>query len=184
MSNKSFIKTIALPYAEALIKLTEENTATLDLAKDIEAMNQILFQSEELWNLIVNPLIHRKSKQQIISHLFSEQVSNIIINFLFVVIDRKRISFLKEIFQAYFELRCSSQSIKLIQIYTAATLTVEQQYVLTNKLQSLTNSKNVELDIIIDPSLIGGLVIKIDSKVIDLSLHGQLQAMSVFLQAD
>lgn len=181
MSNKNFVKTIALPYAEALSELTNKLHESSDFLKDVETIYQVLLESEDLVHFFSNPLIHQHSKKTVVSNLFSGQVNDVIINFLFVIIDRKRISFLKEILQLYFKLNLSSQSRKLAYVYTVKKLSIEQQEVLIERLRSLTNSRTIELNIVIDPTLIAGLIIKIDSKVIDLSLYGQLQSIATFL---
>lgn len=184
MSSKNFIRTAILPYAEALHDLTHTRLDNSLLTQDIESIYQILLQSKDLVNLLSNPLISTKSKKEIVINLFSGQIHDIIVNFVFVVIDRKRILFLREILELYFELNFASESIIFADIYSVEQLTLEQQHVLIEKLQNITNTMQVKLRIIIDSSLIGGLIIKIGSKVIDVSLRGQLQAMSSFLQAN
>lgn len=184
MSNKNFVKTIALPYAEALIELTSTLQDNSEFVRDVETIYQVLSESEELRHFLSNPLVNKQSKKIVISRLFTEQIHNILINFLFIVIDKNRVSFLKEILQLYFELSLSTKSSKLVHVYTVRKLNLEQQQALMKKLEILTGSRTVQLDVIIDPSLIAGLILKVNSKVIDVSLYGQLQSMAVFLQTN
>nr|YP_009296404.1 ATP synthase CF1 delta subunit [Thorea hispida]AOM65339.1 ATP synthase CF1 delta subunit [Thorea hispida]ARX95899.1 ATP synthase delta chain [Thorea hispida]UNJ79184.1 ATP synthase CF1 delta subunit [Thorea hispida] len=184
MSNKNFVRTISLPYAEALIDLTNSLQDKSKFSKDLEDIYLVVSKSKDLRLFLSNPLINKPSKKIVISNLFAKQINPIIINFLFVILDKKRISFLKEILELYFQLYFSTQSSKLAHVYTVQKFTLEQQEALIEKLQTLTKSQKVQLDIIIDPSLVAGLIIKIDSQIIDVSLHGQLQSMATFLHSN
>jgi F-type H+-transporting ATPase subunit delta len=72
-------------------------------------------------------------------------------------------------------------SIKMIEVSSAFKFTNRQKNTLVKKLKQLTKAREVRLVLTIDPSLIGGFVIKTDSRVIDLSIKGQLQQLAKHL---
>ena len=96
--------------------------------------------------------------------------------------DRKRISIIQNILLKYFELEDKIQSITTAEVMTAVQLTDKQKNKLIKKLEIMTDSNQVNLNIIIDSNLIAGLKIQIGSKVIDASLKNQIAQMAYFLQ--
>ena len=81
----------------------------------------------------------------------------------------------------YLELYRESRNISLAHVRTAKALTDTQQASLTTKVQSMVGSGSVEIDLTIDPTLIGGFVINVGSQVIDASLSGQVRRLGLSL---
>jgi F-type H+-transporting ATPase subunit delta len=181
MSKQTLVSKIALPYAEALINLIQKSKIIEQANKDIITIQNIISESNQLNIFFANPLIKPSLKKDIIKQLFSGQVSDIILSFLLVLVDRKRIALLDAILIKYFELISIVNSVVIADIKSAISLTADQENNLIQKLEIITGSKTVKLQIIIDSELIAGFTIKIGSKVIDTSLKGQLKEIAVFL---
>jgi len=145
-------------------------------------INQIIAESNQLNIFLGNPLVKLSSKKEVIKQLFSGQISDIILSFLLVLVDRKRISLVDSILVKYLELVSLTEAIVVAKITTPIILTEEQENNLIKKLKNITESKTVKLDINIDSELIAGFKIQLGSKVIDASLRSQLQEMAVFLE--
>jgi F-type H+-transporting ATPase subunit delta len=92
-----------------------------------------------------------------------------------VLVDRDRINLLKSVISNYLELVYETASIKTIEVSTAFPFTNLQKNTLIQKLKELTNAREIRLIITVDSSLIGGFLIKTDSKVIDFTIKNQLQ---------
>jgi F-type H+-transporting ATPase subunit delta len=182
MSRQTLIAKIALPYAEALLELIQKDQILEKANQDIIIINQVLLESKQLNIFFANPLIKSSSKKDVIKQLFSGQISDIILSFLLVLVDRKRISLLQNIILKYFELEYKIQSITLAKIITATPLTDKQKNKLIKKLEVMTDSTQVNLNITIDSDLIAGFKIQIGSKVIDTSLKDQIKKMAYFLE--
>lgn len=182
MSRQTLIAKIALPYAEALLELIQKYQIVEKANQDIIIVNQVLLESTQLNIFFANPLIKSSSKKDVIKQLFSGQISDIILSFLLVLVDRKRISLLQNIILKYFELECKIQSITLAKVITAIPLTDKQKNKLIKKLEIMTDSTQVNLNITIDSDLIAGFKIQIGSKVIDTSLKDQIEQMAYFLE--
>src|SRR3712207_9493803 len=102
-------------------------------------------------------------------------------NFLMLLVDRRRILFLDGIlkqFQA--RLRQLKQAV-LADVTSAVELTDEQRQAVSEKVKAMTNAQEVELNAKIDPDLIGGVIIKVGSQVVDASLRGQLRRIGLSL---
>ena len=126
----------------------------------------------------------RSVKKEVLKQLFKDQVQEFTLNFLFVLVDRRRISFLNIIIQKYLELTYVLESTTIAELYSVVDLNELQQENLIKKIQLMTNSTKVKLVISKDPDLIGGFIIKIGSKIIDASLSGKLKTMSLYLDTN
>jgi F-type H+-transporting ATPase subunit delta len=88
---------------------------------------------------------------------------------------------LQEVIASYLELVYEAASIKTIEVSTAFAFTNLQKNMLIKKLKELTNAREIRLVITVDSSLIGGFLIKTDSKVIDFTVKNQLQNLAKHL---
>ena len=100
-----------------------------------------------------------------------------------VLINRDRINLLKPIISNYLDLVYETASIKMIEVSTAFPFTNLQKNSLIQKLKELTKAREIRLVITVDANLIGGFLIKTDSKVIDFTLKNQLQNLAKHLDA-
>ena len=183
MSDKTLTAKLSLPYAEALLELAKNSNILEKAGEDITMINQVLSESDHLNLFLANPLVTQTSKKEVITQLFSGQVSDVILTFLLVLIDRKRIAYLQPILERYLELAYDLESLVVAQVISSVALTDIQQENLIEKLKQMTDNNQVKLEISVDPELIGGFTVQIGSKVIDTSLRGQLKEISYFLEA-
>ena len=100
-----------------------------------------------------------------------------------VLVDRDRIGLLKSVITNYLELVYETASIKTIEGTTAFAFSNTQRNTLVQKLKELTNAREIRLVTTVEPSLIGGFLIKTDSKVIDFTIKNQLQQLAKHLDA-
>nr|YP_010338713.1 ATP synthase CF1 delta subunit [Glaucosphaera vacuolata]UNJ18663.1 ATP synthase CF1 delta subunit [Glaucosphaera vacuolata] len=178
MSNKNTATKIAQPYAEALIEIVKKSQSLDMVNKDMSLIADVLSSSNQLEAFLSNPLILNKEKKNILNELFNDKISSLSLRFLMLLVDRKRISLVKIILSKYLELAYKVASITVIKVTTAVLFTEGQIEALTTKLKLMTKSDQLKLDIEVDPELIAGFTIQIDSKVIDTSLKGQLYAFA------
>nr|YP_009732137.1 ATP synthase CF1 delta subunit [Gracilaria spinulosa]QHS70728.1 ATP synthase CF1 delta subunit [Gracilaria spinulosa] len=183
MSSQGFMSKIAIPYAEALVESASAASVLDKVNEDLSLISEILEESKELKTFFYNPLITIEIKKNVVNELFNNQVHSLVIRFLLVLIDRRRITLLDIIISKYLELVYQLQSIVVAEIQTPIILADIQQSALIHKIRDITNSKTVKLVITIEPMLIAGFIIKIGSKTIDTSLHGRLKHISAYLNS-
>lgn len=174
---------IAEPYAQALMSLAQSNNLTDQIGDDISSLLALLSASPEFNNCLQNPIIKRDTKKAIIGQALGEQVHPYVLNFLYVLVDRGRILFLDSICKQFqVLLRQLNQSV-LAEVTTAVELNEEQCDRIRQKVLNLTGARQVDLDVRLDPDLIGGVIIKVGSQVIDASLRGQIRRIGLRLSA-
>nr|AOM64525.1 ATP synthase CF1 delta subunit [Riquetophycus sp.] len=181
MSNQGLMSKVALPYAEALLESAQDNNCVDKTNQDLSLISQLLSESFELQAFLNNPLVASAAKKNVLNELLLNQINSFVLKFLLVLVDRRRTALLSDIIQKYLELSYELDSIIIAEVRTAIVFTETQQLNLIKKIKQITNSKDVKLAVNIDPSLIGGFIIKIGSKIIDTSLAGKLKQMSFYL---
>ena len=99
-------------------------------------------------------------------------------NVLSILIDRRRILFLRQVCEQYLALQRKLQKIALADVTSATPLNDEQRQAAIERVKQLTKSTGVELRETVDSELIGGVIIRVGSQVIDASLRGQLRRLA------
>ncbi len=176
----SFVK-VALPYAEALFDASRNIQIVDETAESLDLVVASIEKSGYLRSFLANPLFPIEAKKSVLNQLFAGQINIHVLNFLHVLNDRRRISLLQPVAQCYFDLVRKLQLVLLVEVDTAIALNELQKQALQNKLKQMTSSREIRLIEQVQPELIGGFVVKIGSKVIDMSIYGQLNHISSYL---
>jgi F-type H+-transporting ATPase subunit delta len=169
------------PYAEALMSLAQSNELIDRFGEDISSLLNLLENSEELKVFLESPIVLAESKKGVLRQIGGDQIHPFIMNFLMILVDRRRISFLEGIFQQFQKLLRQLKQIVVAKVTSAIELTDAQRQSVSEKVRGMTNANQVELDTKIDPDLIGGVIIQVGSQVIDASLRGQLRRIGLSL---
>ena len=151
--------------------------------EDLTLVLETIEVSKNLKMFLANPLITVESKKNVLKNLLINYISPQVLNFLSILVERRRIIFFSSIVNCYLDLVNQLQLVTLAQVYTVIPLTNIQKQSLKDKLKTITNSDEIQLVININPELIGGFIVKIGSKVIDMSISGQLKQMSFYLNS-
>jgi F-type H+-transporting ATPase subunit delta len=184
MSNNPLAAKVAAPYARALFDFSIEQNSMHQITADFQNLETLLKKTEELVKYLDNPLISSNEKSEILTKTLKSQINEVTFKFLMVLVSRNRINILEAIIDQYLKLVYQLASIKMIEVSTAFAFTNKQKNTLIKKLKELTNAREIRLVITIDSSLIGGFLIKTNSKVIDLTVKNQLQRFAKHLDSD
>ncbi|PZV17879.1 MAG: F0F1 ATP synthase subunit delta [Leptolyngbya sp.] len=168
-------------YAQALMSLAQQSNIVDQVGNDISTIAETLKNSEELKEFFANPLYKSEQKKAVLSQVFGDGLHSYTQNFLMLLVDRRRIMFLAGICSEFQALLRKLNQVVLAEVTTVRELTDDQIQALKDKVIALTGAHQVDLDIKLDPELIGGVVIKIGSQVIDASIRGQLRRISLRL---
>jgi F-type H+-transporting ATPase subunit delta len=172
---------IAAPYARALYDYSNAQNVTHQVTSDFQNLEVLLAKTQDLVDYLNNPIISSEAKREIVVKILKPQLNEVTFKFILILVSRKRINILQAVIDSYLKLVYMVASIKMIEVSSAFKFTNRQKNTLVKKLKQLTKAREVRLVLTIDPSLIGGFVIKTDSRVIDLSIKGQLQQLAKHL---
>ncbi|MCU0546438.1 MAG: ATP synthase F1 subunit delta [Oscillatoriaceae cyanobacterium Prado104] len=171
------------PYASALMSLAKSNNLSEKFGEDIRSLLSLLEESEELRLFLSSPLVKPQDKKAVIDRIAGDEMHPMMRNFLRLLVDKGRILFVEGIGKRYLtELRELNQTV-LAEVTSAVPLSEAQQQTVREKVKAMTNAREVEIETKIDSDLIGGVIIKVGSRVIDASLQGQLRRLGIRLSA-
>ena len=183
MSANPLASRIASPYARALFDFSVEKNIMHQITADFQNLEIFLDETSELTNYLNNPVVNQDAKREVLSKTLESQINAETFKFLMILVKKDRINVLKAVIATYLELVYETASIKMIEVSTAFTFTNLQKNTLIQKLKELTNAREIRLVISVDPNLIGGFLIKTDSKVIDFTIKNQLEKLAKHLDA-
>ena len=202
MANTMFGSKIANPYSEALLQLglnlylKEENANTqvfFQIIFDMENLLTLLKLTPVLEKYLSNPLIPDKDKKDVLDKCLTKKTSTTTKFFLMLLVDKKRIGFLQSIAQIFLNKAYKFVCLKFVEVYSASPFNKEQKEQLVEKLKILlgpefTTSKvyysKINVTFRINREILGGFIIKVDSKIIDLSLRGELECLTKQLETN
>lgn len=172
---------VVQPYAQALMSVARSKEMTEQVGEDVRSLLKLL-RSEQLRDFLANPFVKAEDKKAVLGQIIGES-NSYLRNFTMLLVDRRRILLLEAICQEYLALLRQLNQTVLAEVISAIELTEAQQQAVREKVKSMTNAHEVELDAKIDRDLIGGVIIKVGSQVIDASLRGQLRRLSLSLNS-
>ena len=181
MSGNPLTSKVASPYARALFDFSVEKNIMHQITADFQNLDVFLDETSELTDYLNNPVVKEEAKRTILEKTVKSQINTETFKFLMVLVKRGRINLLRAVINNYLELVYQTASIKMIEVSTASAFTNTQKDTLIEKLKELTNAREIRLVINEDPSLIGGFLIKTESKVIDFTIKNQLQQLAKHL---
>lgn len=163
-------------YASALFEVAFENQQYELVNDELGFVLNCLQDEPKLYQLLEGPLLSSNEKKEVISAIFKKNVSKEVFNFLCIVIDKGRESYIESITEEY---KVLADSVKnKVDAVAITAVSMDKQDLL--KLQvnlSISSGKNVQLQNQIDPTVIGGVLVKIGDKVIDGTVKNRLAKM-------
>lgn len=165
---------VALTYGKALFEVAKEKDSVESFLEEIKFIKNLFESEPDFYELYKSPRINKFEKQGFLKEVFAEKVSSEVLNFLFVLLDKKRTTSFSDISSEYIKLANEYKNIELGIAYSAVPLTKKQIKLLEEHLSQITG-KGVKLEAIEDPSLIGGIKVKIGDKVMDASIQNKMK---------
>ena len=173
--NKSFSSETANRYALALYELANENSELETVEKNINELLTIYNSSVDLKNFIKNPTQSQSDQFEVLNKISVQMnLSNIIKNFLSVLVVKRRIFFINKIFLNFLSLASRQRGELKALLISSKKLTNEELKNLNNELSQAMGTL-VALDYKVDEALIGGLKMQIGSLMVDTSIKSKLK---------
>jgi len=178
------LKSASLQYATALADIALEQGAVEPVKKQLGDFGAAFAESAELRNILSSPAVERATKQGVIEKLSARLgASRIVRNFLFVVIDNQRTHLLPEILQTFESVVQQRLGVAEAEVRSAAELSSAQKSTLQQSLEKVTGKK-IQAKYSLDPTLLGGAVVRIGDTVYDGSVRNRLNQMRARLSAE
>ena len=173
MSIDSDARRIGEIYAQALFSLAQEAQAADAIADDFAVLTNIHQQVKDFATLMAAPFLTEKYKQQVLNEMFRGKLSELTMNFLMVAVEHHRIVFLPQIIARYNELWDKHRGRRHVKVVVSKPMNNDEIERLREDISAALKSKT-ELELVVNPSIIGGAMIRYDDKVIDNTIRGRL----------
>ena len=164
-------------YATALFALASEGNAIDALEADLERFDALIVESDDLARLVRSPVFSAAEQGQALNAVLQRAgIGGLAAKFLKLVTANRRLFAVRDMIRAYRDLVARHKGEATAQVTVAEKLKDEHVDALRAALRSVSG-KDVDLDIKIDPAIIGGLVVKLGSRMVDSSLRTKLNAI-------
>ena len=174
------LSSVATRYAKALADVTTSASASLrpeDALSQLRAFESALAASRELENALTTPAVPTGRKRAVVGRIAGVlKLSPIARNFLFVLIDHRRVSLLGAILTSFDLIMDERLGFARAEVSSPRELTETQRGAINAQLEHVTG-KRIRTRFAVDPELIGGVVARIGSTVYDGSVRGQLHTL-------
>jgi F-type H+-transporting ATPase subunit delta len=167
---------IAARYATALFQFATESKSTDRVYTEAKAIQNVFFQLKEFRPVLENPVLANSEKKKFILSAAGGTVSSTLERFIDLLLDNNRISFLQSIVHKYIDLYRVQKNIHYGKLTTASTVDASTEKVLIAAIEHETGG-TIEMEKVIDPSVLGGFMFEVDFKRWDASVKGQLAAI-------
>lgn len=168
-------------YAKSLLQFAEEQNAVKAVAEDMAVVAETCENSRDLTNLLKSPIVKTDKKIAILKQVFSGKVGTITSKFFEVLAKKKREGIIGEIAQSFTELYKSGQGIVSAEIITAEPIDEATKGKAAKMLKHFGDK--TELTERIDPSIIGGFIIRVGDRQYDESVASKIRNLKrVFSQ--
>jgi len=169
-------------YAAALFELAKDQRQIETVEGDVKAFQALLDSSEDLRRLVRSPVIPADGQLRALTTLLGKAgISGLTSNFIKLLTRNRRLFAVADILRTFRALLARERGEVNADVATAHALTPAQMQVLSDSLKA-SIGKNVQIHTRVDPNLLGGLIVKVGSRMIDSSLRTKLNNLKVAMK--
>jgi F-type H+-transporting ATPase subunit delta len=179
MKGSAIGSVILNPYTDALMSLAQSQNLVDEFGSNCADLIELLESSPELNQILANPIVKNADKKVILTKIVGDKVHPFMANFLMILVERRRIGYLSGICQRYQAALRDLKGIVLAEVTSAIALTEAQTQSVNDRVKAMTSATGVEIVAKIDPEIIGGVIIKVGSQVIDSSLRAEIRRLGL-----
>lgn len=173
---------VAGRYAVALFGLAQDEGALEVVEADMETLDAAIAGSDDLRGFLRSPVYGRDDQTNAITALAKKaRLNTLTSNFLALVAQNRRLFALEDMIKAFAALAAQHRGEVFAEAVSAATLNGDQTKALRHEIEAMVG-KAVKLETRVDPELLGGLVVKIGSQMIDASLKTKLNRLKTVMK--
>jgi F-type H+-transporting ATPase subunit delta len=169
-------------YATALYELADEQKLLDPVANDLRALRGLIDESADLKRLIRSPVVTRADQAKAIAALAERAAfQSLVRNILGLMAKNRRLFVLPAVINAYLATLAARRGEVTAEVTAAQELTEAQRQALDDRLRRAVGGK-VAIELRVDPSLLGGLIVKLGSRMVDASLSSKLHRLQLAMK--
>ena len=168
-------------YAKALYKYALEQGVAKDVYAEMKRLSESYEALPELKKTVDNPFLPVADREKVLLSASGAKKDGCLDKFILMVIKNNRECFMREIALSYGKIYREANNIAQVNITTAIELPEDKLSQIIEVVQHELKDKTVEKTVTVDPSLIGGFVVKVDSMLLDTSVKNELKKLRLKL---
>lgn len=173
---------LAARYAAALFELADEHRALDQIASDLNSLKQLLAESEDLRRLVRSPVLSRADQGRAMAQVLTAAgASDLTQKFIGLVAKNRRLFALPGMIEGFLAELAARRGEMTAQVMAARPLSDAQVKAVTEALRKAVGSK-IAVNVTVDPSLIGGMIVKVGSRMIDTSVRTKLDKLQLAMK--
>ncbi len=181
-SEATGVSGLAGRYATALFDLADQQQALDEIAGDLVTLRQMIEESPDLARLVRSPVLSREAQARAMAALTEKaELGQTVRNFVGVVAQHRRLFALTDIIKGFLTLVADRRGEVTAEVTAAQALSEGQLTAINEQLNRAIGSK-VAVDVRVDPAIIGGLVVKVGSRMVDGSLRTKLTRLQLAMR--
>ena len=170
-------KLVSKVYGDALYEEAMEKNVLSDWFDEVQALEVIFRENSDLVQFLNHPQIIKEEKIKVMENIFSGKISDGLMGFLVIVIEKGRQNDILPICDYFIERVKEYKKIGIVKVPSAVSLSDEQKARIEKRVLETTAYVSLETSYTVDPSLLGGLVIRIGDRVVDSSVKTHLEEL-------
>ncbi|MBN1505747.1 MAG: ATP synthase F1 subunit delta [Sedimentisphaerales bacterium] len=160
-------------YARSLMDLAKQSQLVEAVAADFDTISTLLTDNPSFEAFLASPYFNEKTKRDVVRNVLTGSLQTLTLHFLFVMIDHNRGRLLPEIIGRYRQLYRVYQGYQTVEVTVAQPMSDEQVQKLSKELAEAMNAR-IDLDVHVDASILGGLIVRYGDQMVDNSVKGRL----------
>ena len=165
-------------YASALFELAREEKAVDAVKADLDRFDALIAANPDLNRLVRSPVFGADEQLKALSAVLDKaDIKSLAANFLRVITTNRRLFAARDMIRAFHALVARWKGEVTADVTVAETLNDTNLDALKGALKSVTGGKDIDLNVRVDPGIIGGLIVKVGSRMVDSSLRTKLNAI-------
>lgn len=175
---ETIVSGMAGRYASALHALAVEQNAAGPVGAALSTFQKLIDESPDLQRLVKSPVFSAEEQTKALGAILDKAgISGVAANFIKLVAGKRRLFAISDMIADYRKLDDAHNGVTRATVTVAEPLNDSQTQALRQQLAAVTGGRSVEVDVKVDPAIIGGIVVKVGSRMVDSSLKTKLNAI-------
>ena len=175
---ESIVSGMAGRYAQALYQLAAEQGATDKVAADLKSFAALIAESEDMARFVRSPVFSTEEQVKALNAILARAgISGISANFIKLVATKRRLFAVADMIADFGKLHDAARGVTRAQVTVAEPLSAQHLEELKTALAQVSGGRSVDIAVKVDPAIIGGLVVKLGSRMVDGSLKTKLNSI-------
>lgn len=163
-------------YSQALFEVGKEEDKIDKILTDLKIINELLSINKEMEDYLINPEVKLEDKDKKLKEVFGNDISEYSYNFFFEIIKNKELGMLESVLERLKDICYKYENKTEARVVTASELSEKEGESIIKKIEDKTGKK-VELKSEVDPSILGGMILRVGDEMVDLSVRGKLESL-------